>query len=242
MKLPLARAIVPDLEFMESVDSTNLSLARKHEQLPDFSVLVAAEQTSGQGRAGRSWISESGASVSASVLLRPQHPQNSSLITFLLAVSAHQGLKTLFPSLQVAIKWPNDLLIGERKVAGILATLNPDHSVVAGIGINLSVQSAPDNAIALSEVASADFDSVLAAVLGKLKTNWTRWQQSAETDWLLDYLRVNCSTIGSTVRAELVTGESIVGKAIGIEQDGRLKVMAEVEHLLAAADVWHLRK
>jgi BirA family transcriptional regulator, biotin operon repressor / biotin---[acetyl-CoA-carboxylase] ligase len=242
MQLPLARSVVPNLEFVDSIDSTNLALARKHHDLADFTVLVSAEQTAGQGRAGRSWVSEKGASISLSVLLRPIHHKNSSLITLLIAASAHQALKNLFPGLAVSIKWPNDLLIGERKLAGILATLNPDQSIVAGIGINLADQRAPENAVALSELVETDFDTILAALLVKLKSNWDLWQNSPETSWLIDYLRANCSTIGSAIRADLVTGESIVGTAIDIEADGRLKVLADKEHLLAAADVWHLRK
>lgn len=242
MDLPLARAVVPNLEFVDSIDSTNLALARKYELLADFYVLVSAEQTAGQGRAGRSWVSEKGSSISLSVLLRPVHQQNSSLVTLLIAVSAHQALHKLFPEIALSIKWPNDLLIGERKLAGILASLNPDQSIVAGIGINLADQRAPENAIALAELVDTDFDSTLSAVLAQLKSNWNLWQNSSDTSWLIDYLKTHCSTIGSAIRAELVTGESIVGTAIDIEMDGRLKVMADREHLLAAADVWHLRK
>lgn len=242
MDLPLARAVVPNLEFVDSIDSTNLALARKYELLADFYVLVSAEQTAGQGRAGRSWVSEKGSSISLSVLLRPVHQQNSSLVTLLIAVSAHQALHKLFPELALSIKWPNDLLIGERKLAGILASLNPDQSIVAGIGINLADQRAPENAIALAELVDTDFDSTLSAVLAQLKSNWNLWQNSSNTSWLIDYLKTHCSTIGSAIRAELVTGESIVGTAIDIESDGRLRVMADREHLLAAADVWHLRK
>lgn len=242
MDLPLARAVVPNLEFVDSIDSTNLALARKYELLADFYVLVSAEQTAGQGRAGRSWVSEKGSSISLSVLLRPVHQQNSSLVTLLIAVSAHQALHKLFPEIALSIKWPNDLLIGERKLAGILASLNPDQSIVAGIGINLADQRAPENAIALAELVDTDFDSTLSAVLAQLKSNWNLWQNSSDTSWLIDYLKTHCSTIGSAIRAELVTGESIVGTAIDIEMDGRLKVIADREHLLAAADVWHLRK
>ncbi|CAB4545025.1 MAG: biotin--[acetyl-CoA-carboxylase] ligase [Actinobacteria bacterium] len=242
MDLPLARAVVPNLEFVDSIDSTNLALAREYELLADFHVLVSAEQTAGQGRAGRSWVSEKGSSISLSVLLRPVHQQNSSLVTLLIAVSAHQALHKLFPEIALSIKWPNDLLIGERKLAGILASLNPDQSIVAGIGINLADQRAPENAIALAELVDTDFDSTLSAVLAQLKSNWNLWQNSSNTSWLIDYLKTHCSTIGSAIRAELVTGESIVGTAIDIESDGRLRVMADREHLLAAADVWHLRK
>ncbi len=242
MELPKSKAVVSDLRFVQSVDSTNQQLVREHQALIDFSVLVAASQTAGQGRSGRSWVSEPGASISLSVLLRPNFPQRSSLITFLMAASAHQALAKLIASDQLSIKWPNDLLVGERKLAGILAGANPDGSVVVGIGVNLSTQSTPETAIALDELAKADFDSVLASTLSCLKQNWQRFQSDEPLEWLLQYIRDNCSTLGRTVRAELVTGRVVVGKAIDIQDDGQLVIWADKEHVLAAADVWHLRK
>lgn len=242
MELPKARAVLPELRFVDSVDSTNLTLQREYASLPDFSALAAAEQTAGQGRAGRSWVSEPGASLSVSLLLRPKRTEISSLITLLMAISAQQALAELFDELTVSIKWPNDLLIGEKKLAGILAAANPDQSVVVGIGINLSEQSAPETAVALGEFVAADFDSVLAALLGKLQKNWLRLQESSDTQWLIEDLRANCSTLGAEVRAELVTGESIVGRAIDITNDGRLKIQSDQVHVLSAADVWHIRR
>lgn len=242
MELPKARAVLPQLRFVESVDSTNLSLQRDYAALPDFSALAAAEQTAGQGRAGRSWVSEPGSSLSLSVLLRPNRVEISSLITLLMASSARQALTELYPELAISLKWPNDLLINERKLAGILAAVNPDLSVVVGIGINLSKQATFESAAFLAEFVSADFDSVLAAVLTNLKENWQRLKSDQNTDWLIQQLKANCSTLGSEVRADLVTGESIVGRAKDITSDGRLIVEADQEHLLSAADVWHIRR
>lgn len=242
MELRKARAVLPQLRFVDSIDSTNLSLQREYASLADFSALAAAEQTGGQGRAGRNWVSDAGASISLSLLLRPSRPEIASLITLLMASSARQAISELYPSLTVSIKWPNDLLIEDRKLAGVLATVNPDQSVVVGIGINLARQSAPDTAVALGEFVTADFDSVLAAVLLKLQENWQRLQADAETNWLIEDIRANCSTLGAEIRAELVTGESIVGRATDITKDGRLIVQADQEHVLSAADVWHIRR
>ena len=242
MEVPKARAVLPQLRFVDSVDSTNLSLQRDYAHLPDFSALAAAQQTAGQGRAGRTWVSEPGTSLSLSVLLRPNRLEISSLITLLMASTAQQALTELYPSLAVKIKWPNDLLVDERKLAGILAAVNPDQSVVVGIGINLSKQAAFESAASLSEFVTADFDSVLAAVLTRLQENWQRLQSDLSTEWLIQHLRDNCSTLGSEVRADLVTGESIVGRAKDITSDGRLIVEADQEHVLSAADVWHIRR
>lgn len=98
MLLAKSRSVVPSLRFEPSVDSTNAVLAGEHGNLPDFTVLVAAEQTAGQGRAGRSWISESGSSLSVSILLRPKELSRANLITLLAAASLHQALSQIYRS------------------------------------------------------------------------------------------------------------------------------------------------
>jgi BirA family biotin operon repressor/biotin-[acetyl-CoA-carboxylase] ligase len=241
MQLPKSLAVVGGLRFLESIDSTNAELVRNHRGLEDFSVLVAAAQTNGQGRAGRSWVSEPGASISISVLLRPSSSELANLITLLTAASIHQALSFLVGGGQLAIKWPNDILAGDRKLVGVLAQLNSDGSVVTGFGINLRSQaSAPDNAFSLSEFGIEDFDEVSAACLSKLRDNWNQIQESG-TSWLIDYVSNNCSTIGSMVRADLANDESIEGKATSITDDGRLVIFSDREHIIAAADVWHVR-
>jgi BirA family biotin operon repressor/biotin-[acetyl-CoA-carboxylase] ligase len=243
MQLAKSRSVIPGLTFVESIDSTNAELARNHASLGDFTVLIAGEQTSGQGRAGRNWVSMSGASIAVSFLLRPARIEVASLVTLMAAASAHQALMHLFPSVSFSIKWPNDILIAERKLAGILAQRNEDGSVVCGIGINLSHQSqAPDTATPLSDYVITDFDEVTSAVLASMKTNWELLQSTQGSQWLVDYVRGNCSTLGSEVRAELASGESIVGTATKITASGHLVIQSEKEHTLAAADVWHLRK
>jgi BirA family biotin operon repressor/biotin-[acetyl-CoA-carboxylase] ligase len=94
----------------------------------------------------------------------------------------------------------------------------------------------------LSEYINPEFDEVTAALLASMKTNWEILQSSKASDWLLDYVRSNCSTLGSQVRAELASGESIVGVASKITADGHLVIQGEKEHTLSAADIWHLRK
>jgi BirA family biotin operon repressor/biotin-[acetyl-CoA-carboxylase] ligase len=243
MQLAKSRSVVPGLWYVESIDSTNAELARQHDSLGDFSVLIAGEQTAGQGRSGRGWVSMPGSSISISFLLRPSNIQVSSIVTLLAAASTHQALVHLFPGIAFSIKWPNDILIGERKLSGILAQRNQDGSVVCGIGINLSPQSqAPDTATALSDYVSTDFDEVTSAVLASMKANWELLQSSQGGNWLIDYLRRNCSTLGSEVRAELASGESIVGTATKITADGHLVIQSEEEQTVAAADVWHLRR
>jgi BirA family biotin operon repressor/biotin-[acetyl-CoA-carboxylase] ligase len=182
-------------------------------------------------------------SLSVSFLLRPNWPFLHSFATLLAAASTHRALTHLFSGIDVSIKWPNDIMIGQLKVAGILAQRNLDGSVVVGIGINLFPQSqAPETATALSEYVQPDFDEVTAALLASMRSNWLSLQENADTDQLIDYIRSNCSTLGMRVRAELANSESIVGRAINITAQGHLVIHNETEHIVAAADLWHLRK
>jgi BirA family biotin operon repressor/biotin-[acetyl-CoA-carboxylase] ligase len=243
MDLPKSIAVVPSLRFEAQVTSTNQLLVDQHPLLEDFSVLVAAEQTNGQGRVGRQWVSEPGSSISASILLRPKKLETAHLITLLVAAGIHFSLKDLYQQIHFEIKWPNDILIEGRKLAGILAQLNPDGSVVVGFGINLKPPGSEiEHAAAISEFAEPDFDLLLANCLSTIKMQWQKMQLEGESRELVDYVRENCSTIGLMVRAALVSGESIVGEAIDIADDGRLVIQAEQRHLVSAADVWHLRK
>ncbi len=241
MKLPRSLAIVPGLRFEPQVTSTNQLLAENYSDLEDFSTLVAAEQTQGQGRSGRQWVSEPEASLSTSILLRPKNPEQAGLITLMVAASLHAALAHLFPSVGLSIKWPNDILVEDRKLSGILAQLNPDGSVVVGFGVNLRLPNSPiENVAAISDFAEPDFDLILSECLLRIRENWSKLQ-SSDRQTLLEYIRGNCSTIGSRVRADLANGESIVGDAVAIQDDGRLVIDADEQHVVSAADVWHLR-
>ncbi len=106
-------------------------------------LVVADKQTGGKGRRGRTWISPAGQNIYMSLLLRPDFsPNNASMLTLLMAVSVAEVLHHLHPELPVGIKWPNDVLIGDKKVCGILTEMDaePDyiHDVIVGVGINVN--------------------------------------------------------------------------------------------------------
>ena len=241
MQLPKSRAVAPDLIFLDSVDSTNLELGRRlGPELPHFTALAAGQQTAGQGGMGRSWVSEPGTSLSLSILLRPRSAERAGLTTSLAAVAAHRALMTLYPQADLGIKWPNDLLLSGKKVSGILASLNGDQ-IVLGIGVNLKTQAgAPETATALDTIGDLGFDDVLAALLAELRQVF---EDSGATDAAaeLAYLRANCVTLNSEVRAELPDGSVQFGRATAITDAGLLVIEGEKTIELAAGDVWHLR-
>lgn len=134
------------------VDSTNAFANRllTHEkQAPHGAVIVAETQTAGRGRMGRSWYSEPESGLYVSVLLRPGIPSNlAPLMTLGAAVSVHDAIERQ-TELDVDIKWPNDLLIRDKKVCGILGEMQAEvdlvKAMVVGVGVNVNHQQLPDD-------------------------------------------------------------------------------------------------
>ncbi len=236
---------VPELQFFESVDSTNLMLERAdRSSLPDFTAFVAASQSAGQGRLGRTWISEPGSSISLSLLLRPKDLERKSWLTLMMAASVRATVEALAPSSAPLIKWPNDVLVSERKISGILAKAI-DQEVVLGVGLNLKTQpAAPETAIALEELGCIlDFDDVLFELLTQFRARYAKFQSDAA--WAISDVaaefRKNSATLGSRVIALLPGGSKIEGLAIDIDTDGNLLVESQSIHTISAADIIHLR-
>jgi len=208
--------------------STNSDLIEHHRSLPDRTVLRADHQTAGRGRLDRRWDAPPGSNLLASLLFRevPADPGELMRRVALAAVGAAQTVSEA----DVDLKWPNDLLVGDRKLAGLLAQRADDGSIVVGIGLN--VGWAPDGAAKLGD--GADPAQVLAALLaayGGLPT---------DVDALY---RENLATIGQRVRVELPDGE-LIGAAVDVESDGRLVVIDDcaLSHRLSIGDVVHLRR
>jgi BirA family biotin operon repressor/biotin-[acetyl-CoA-carboxylase] ligase len=138
-----------NLFFLDEVDSTNTHLRRLAEQgAPEGTLVVAGQQTAGKGRRGRSWVSEQGTGIWMSYLLRPQFaPECASMMTLVAAMAVAAGIREV-TGLDTAIKWPNDIVIGGKKICGILTEMSSDmdsiHYVIVGIGINVGMKVFPE--------------------------------------------------------------------------------------------------
>src|SRR5262245_39017058 len=146
----------PKILRFEALPSTNTELARlASEGAAEGLAVVAEEQTAGRGRLQRAWSSPKGAGLYFSILLRPTMPPNYwPLITLMAALAAGDALSEAC-GLQTDIKWPNDLLSGERKICGILAEAidtPAGRAVIVGIGINLTQNAFPSE---LANVATS---------------------------------------------------------------------------------------
>ena len=228
------------ITVVDETGSTNADLlAAAASGAPDRSVLMARHQTAGRGRLDRQWIAPAGANLLVSLLFRvvPEHPHELTQRVALAAAQACVEIAGVSPSL----KWPNDLLLDGRKLAGVLAQSGGNESggnesggsgpayVVVGIGLN--VGWAPDGAACLGD--GIEPLKVLHAMLDAY--------DQLPPD-IVELYRASLATIGQTVRVEL-TDSSVEGRALDVTPDGRLVVLDDcgITHRFDTGDIVHLR-
>jgi BirA family biotin operon repressor/biotin-[acetyl-CoA-carboxylase] ligase len=242
------------IDVVASTGSTNADLlALAGSGAAEGRVLVAEEQTAGRGRLGRTWTSVPGASLTFSVLLRPAvvPPQRRGWLPLLAGIAVATGVRAV-AGVDAVLKWPNDILVGGRKLAGILAEQTPDGAaVVIGTGLNVAVDPAalpvsPGGLLATSlrsEGAEVSRDELLLSVLDQLE----RWYQAFLADpepagaGLLDAYRPLCATLGQQVEVTLPGGRTVTGEAADVDAEGRLVVGRDAPVPVSAGDVVHVR-
>lgn len=255
----LSRALVRPGGFWRAVEVTTVTgstntdlLARAAAGAPQGAVLVAEAQTAGRGRMGRTWLSPPGAALLFSVLLRPDAvpPARRGWIPLLTGVAIAAAVASV-ARLDARLKWPNDVLVRGRKLAGILAEQSAG-AVVAGAGINVSTERAelPAEAatsLAVEGAAGTGRQRLLGAVLGELERRYLAWAGGGspgdpDACGLRAEYRRRCATLGRQVRVEFPGGDAARGTALDVDADGRL-LLQTAGGLLAvsAGDVVHLR-
>ncbi|MEE2786321.1 MAG: biotin--[acetyl-CoA-carboxylase] ligase [Myxococcota bacterium] len=213
---------------LASCKSTN-DEARKHLDDPVIRAVVAARQTEGRGRLGRTWFSESGMGLYLSWVGRPGFQFNlGSAIPLLAAVAVSEVLEE--NNIQPTLKWPNDLLVGHRKLAGILCEAQGTSErwgVVIGIGLNLATPSVgwPDelNAIALDEIISAIPERmVLATAIVDALNQWVQRVEQGGLKPVLSAWMRRSVPIGTPM---MWTGQN--GQFGGLNGDGSLRFITD---------------
>ena len=245
--MPILKPIV--LRF-ESLPSTNTELARlAFEGGPEGVSVVADEQTAGRGRLHRAWSSPKGAGLYFSILLRPTIPQNYwPLITFMAAIAVGDALREA-AGVETDIKWPNDLLSGERKICGILAEAidtPAGRAVILGIGINLTQSAFPpelvDVATSVAEASGrpVDREQILAALLDAL----ARWYSVLEEPAQIVDAWSNRSSYAIGKLVQVSNGDDVwQGTTCGVEPDGalRLRTSSGEIKMVRAGDGYNVR-
>lgn len=208
--------------------------------LPEGTVATTEHQTTGRGRAGRGWEDASGTALLVSVLLRPP---GASVVAELSLVCALAVAETVDGALRRAagVKWPNDVLVDGRKVAGILLE-GRDGAVVCGIGLNVNQVEATlprdvrTPAASLRTLTGREHDrpGLLVALLDRLEERYDLWLENGLAPLLPDLERRD------VLRGAVVAVGDVTGTAGGFAPDGRLRIRADdgAETLVASGEVW----
>jgi BirA family biotin operon repressor/biotin-[acetyl-CoA-carboxylase] ligase len=223
---------------------------------PEGATVVAEEQTEGRGRLGRAWVAPPGSSLLLSVVLRPPLAREAVWLTVAAAgVALAEAVDAVAPQAAPAgLKWPNDLELGGRKAAGLLAEahLEGDRlaAVLLGMGVNVG-QAAGDfppevaaraTSVALAAGAPVDRGELLAAWAGRFLDGYAELCADRPGPVLAAYRR-RLRTVGRRVRADRIGADPVVGTAVDLTPSGALVVQtasgSRVEVL--AGDVQHLR-
>ena len=252
MDLPLSRSVASRLDVLSEAGSTNAVLRERAVDVqawPHLSVLLTDNQTAGRGRLDRTWTAPAGASLAVSVLLRrlPSAVDARGWIPLAAGVAMGDAIAEQLPEHEVALKWPNDVLVDGRKICGILAEATHD-AVIVGTGVNtamtasdLPVPTATSFAVLGAE---ADADRLLSVYLRELDTLVAALAAAGDavSSGLHQAASDRCATIGLEVRVSLPGGRVLVGTATALDPDGRLLVRRDgIETAVSAGDVVHVR-
>jgi BirA family biotin operon repressor/biotin-[acetyl-CoA-carboxylase] ligase len=224
--IPLGRP----LTLVAATTSTNDDAKRAaHDGVPSGAAFVADSQTRGRGRLGRTWHSPAGENLYASFLLRPSlDPRRAPLVTLASGLAVAEVIDPLVPGARVALKWPNDVLVDDRKIAGILseAHLGAEGGswIVVGVGINVRARSFPADiaqpatSLVLAGAASSDRSALFVELASALSRRLDALE-NGEPSTLIDAFAARDALRGRAIK---VDGAPAI--AIGIEKDGALRI------------------
>lgn len=274
MTFPAARAASPDLLWLPQTPSTNAALRERAaaRPLPLGAAVITADQPAGRGRLGRSWELPPGRAIACSVLVPglagpgtgpAGEPLGVGWVPLLAGSALAAALRPLLPGAEVLVKWPNDVMVDGKKIAGILCELLPDGRVIVGVGVNLFLTAeelpteratsllvaggsvpvtAPGERLSVDAGPGRELaDGLLAALLTQLLALTDPGREAAG---LRELVATDSWTLGSSVLVLLPGTEEVRGRAIRLAPGGELVVDREGgdgELTVAAGDVEHLR-
>lgn len=214
---------------VDECESTQLLLSPDD---PEGAVAVADHQTAGRGRLGRSWVAPPGTAIAVSVLLRPPRDRKLAQVPLVGGLAAAEAVEEEL-GLSSQIKWPNDVMVNRRKVAGALAEAR-DGAVVLGIGINVNQtrdelpRDVRQPVASLRTIDGREHDraALLTDLLARLDRFYEAWREGE--------LEAVFHDIGSRdfLRGRRVSADGVAGTAIGITRSGALEVELDGEHRL----------
>ncbi len=201
------------------------------------SIIIAEEQISGSGRRGRSWISPKGKGIYMTIILKPNlNPMKISKISLVAAASVYKALKKM--KIDSKIKWPNDIIMGNKKIGGILTEMDTSENninyVVVGIGININLEEKhipkelahKATSIKIEEKKEINKNLLMGHILNEFEKYYIPFKVSGEAKKPIEICRENSALINKEIR--IIRGKKIkYGKALDINKEGELVVEFE---------------
>lgn len=222
-------------EVTESTNATALAMAAAGASA--WTLVAAGHQTAGRGRLGRRWMDRPGRALMCSLVLRPDwDPERLGLVSLAAGVAMAEAASEV-SGMDVRCKWPNDLLVADAKVGGILAesevALGRVRQVVVGIGVNLE---APDDVPGAGAIGDVDEGSLLASFLVRFRESMDGPLDEIPARWL-----AVSATIGRRVEARTVDGDTVRGVAVDLDGTGALLVDTDAgRRRVASGEIEHL--
>ena len=224
------------LHFFRTDSTNRVAFELAHGGEEEGAVVIAEEQTAGRGRAGRTWISERGTGIYVTLILRPRiAPVQAPLLTMMAGISA-RGAVAGVTGLSVDLKWPNDLLVGGRKVGGILTEMHAEPTlvkfVIVGIGLNVNQDRFPAELGGVATSLRAETGKaqsrmeILVRLLRQFETDYREFLQKGPASVIARFEEISSYARGKKVR--VTTGaESFAGVTAGLSGEGLLRVQRE---------------
>lgn len=236
----LPSTIIEDFNFVflnEATSTNTEAFQRADAASPEWTVVIADRQTAGKGRLGRQWVSPGGVNIYLSVVLRPELPPfEAPQLTFLSAVAVARAIEDT-AALKPEIKWPNDVLIGGRKVAGLLNEMSAETDrvtfVILGIGVNINMLPqhfpeglrTPPTSISIESGKSLSRLEFTSSLLTHLHAMYTDFKING-FDRIRHEWSCRCNAYGKKVRVD--SGAAVIsGDFLGIDHDGAMLTRLE---------------
>lgn len=245
---PRTAAEFPGLRIVSSAPSTNQIMRDTESLLGDYSGVLTTHQTQGRGRLGREWVSRPGESLALSIVCPPLSAHHKSWLPLVVGACLTHALR-VSGLREAEMKWPNDVLLRDEKLAGVLCEALPSDRVIAGVGLNVDFGFTPGpvpNAVALSRyvpVSPSLVDTIVLDTLTSLRT-WCEEEPEKALVSARAIVEPVLATRGRSVTVHEVGGHSWAGFASELSDQGHLLVETEEGevHTVVASDIEHLRQ
>lgn len=244
------KIIGSDFFYTEKIDSTNIKAAVLAEKgATDGTVVLAEQQTSGKGRLGRRWESPEGSGIYCSIILRPNLAlQETSLVTFIAAIAISEAINTLADA-KTQIKWPNDILLNEKKIVGVLTEASAEmqhvNYIILGFGINVNTPKEllppriifPASSMAAEMNKQFDRVEIVSLCLKQFDYWYNKLTETNGHEQIIERWSELSGMTGRNVRVEQVNN-TINGTIEGVSPDGALLVKEKTTiHTIYSGDV-----